>query len=94
LPRYFEFRIAATSIAQPGIRVDDIACNKSVILVTAWVKDDVRLPANDWRVQFQQPLTMPARTRRVALLTPVGELSAYLAKALAIGLVTEQVPDY
>jgi hypothetical protein len=94
LPRYFDFRIAATSLAQQGIHIDDIAGNRSVILVTAWIKIGEPLPAGQWRVLFEQPLTMPTQTKRVALLMPVAELSTFLANAPALGLTVEHVYDY
>lgn len=94
LPRYFDFRLAATSLAQQGIHLTDIAGNTSVILVSVWVKDGAALPPGSGRVLFEQPLTTPAQTRRVALLMPVGGLSAFLAAAAGNGIVTEHVYDY
>lgn len=94
LPRYFDFRLAATSLAQQGIHLTDIAGNTSVILVTVWIKDGTALPPGSGRVLFEQPLTTPAQTHRVALLMPVSGLSAFLAAATANGLVTEHVYDY
>jgi hypothetical protein len=94
LPRYFDFRLAATSLAQQGIHLIDIAGNTSVILVTVWMKDDASLPAGNSRILFEQPLKMPAHTRRVALLMPVRGLSDFLAAAGQNGLVTEHVYDY
>lgn len=94
LPRYFDFRIAATSLARQNIHIDDIAGNNSVILVTVWMKNSERLPAGNWRVLFEQPLTMPEQTKRIALLIPVTTLSTLLANAPALGLTMEHVYDY
>lgn len=94
LPRYFDFRIAATSLARQNIHIDDIAGNHSVILVTAWIKNSEHLPAGNWRVLFEQPLTMPGQTKRIALLIPVTTLSTFLANAPALGLTMEHVYDY
>ncbi|OAJ55000.1 hypothetical protein A6V36_09255 [Paraburkholderia ginsengiterrae] len=94
LPRYFDFRVAATALAQQGIRLTDIAGNTSEILVTVWMKNDASLPASSGRILFEQPLTLPANTRRVALLMPVRGLSDFLAAAGKNGLVTEHVYDY
>jgi hypothetical protein len=94
LPRYFDFRLAATALTQQGIHLTDIAGNTSEILVTLWMKDDATLPAGSGRILFEQPLTMPAHTRRVALLIPVRSLSDFLAEAGKDGLVTEHVYDY
>jgi hypothetical protein len=96
LPRYFDFRIAATALAQQGVRIDDVAGNgvAAPILVTVWAGDDTKLPPGDWRELFEQPLTLPAQTRRIALLMPVGKLSTFLAQAPAMGLTVEHVYDY
>ncbi|WP_242538588.1 hypothetical protein [Trinickia acidisoli] len=96
LPRYFDFRIAATKLAQQGVTIDDIAGNgaSKPILVTVWARDRDTLPAGDFQVLFAQPLTLPAATRRIALLMPVGGLSAFLAQASALGLTVEHVYDY
>jgi hypothetical protein len=96
LPRYFDFRIAATALAQQGVRIDDIAGNdaSAPILVTVWAANDTKLPAGDWRVLFEQPLTLPEKTRRIALLMPVGKLSPFLAQAPSMGLTVEHVYDY
>ncbi|CAM2156468.1 conserved exported protein of unknown function [Pararobbsia alpina] len=94
LPRYFDFRIAATSLSQQGIRLTDIAGNTSDILVTVWKKDETSLPIGDGRVLFEQRLTVPANTQRVALLIPVRELSDFLVTAGAHGVAVEHVYDY
>ena len=96
LPRYFDFRIAATALAQQGVTIDDIAGNgaSAPILVTVWAGDGTKLPAGDWRVLFEQPLTLPAATRRIALLMPVDRLSGFLAQTPLMGLTVEHVYDY
>ena len=96
LPRYFDFRIAATALARQGVNIDDIAGNgaSAPILVTVWAGNDTQLSAGDWRVLFEQPLAQPARTRRIALLMPVGKLSTFLTAAPAMGLTVEHVYDY
>jgi len=94
LPRYFDFRIAATTLAQEGIHITDIAGNTSTILVSVWMPNDKPLPRGSWRPLFQQSITMPEHTRRVALLVPVSELSAFLLDAPAMGMTVEHVYDY
>ncbi len=93
LPRYYDFRLAATALAARGVRLVDVAGNDGTILVTLWARDPVAMPAGA-RVLFDQPLlTMPGR-RRVALLVPVGALSAFLADAQRHGIAVEHVYDY
>jgi hypothetical protein len=94
LPRYFNFRIAATALAREEVHISDIAGNTSTILVSVWMPNDKPLPAGSWRPLFQQQLAMPAQTRRVALLVPVDQLSAFLVDAPAMGMMVEHVYDY
>jgi hypothetical protein len=94
LPRYFDFRIAATQLAQSGVNFVDIAGNQSVILVTAWAADGASLKIGHSRVLFEQALiTMPGH-KRVALVLPVAELAAFLSGAPGQGLMVEHVYDY
>ena len=96
LPRYFDFRIAATELARQRVTITDIAGNgaSAPILVTVWAPTGTKLPTGEWRVLFEQPLTQPAQTRRIALLMPVGKLSAFLMQAAARSLTVEHVYDY
>lgn len=94
LPRYYNFRIAATALAEQGIPLTDIAGNTEGILVTVWAKTETPIPEGHWRVLFEQALTQPAHTRRIALWMPVSELTPFLKNAPGMGLMTEHVYDY
>lgn len=94
LPRYYDFRIAATKLAQAGSTLQDIAGNNSVILVTVWADHDAALATARQRILFEQPLlTMPGR-KRVALVLPVTDLSGFLVRAQVQNLKVEHVYDY
>lgn len=94
LPRYFDFRIAATELANQGVHLLDIAGNTSVILVTAWADGTSKIDTKRNRILFEQPLlTMPGK-RRVGLLVPVSGLSDFLVTAPENGLRVEHVYDY
>lgn len=94
LPRYYSFRIAATQLARSGGRLVDIAGNTSVILVTTWMLGNKRIDADGARVLFEQPLlTMPGY-RRVGIVLPVSQLSAFLVDAPRHGVTVEHVYDY
>ena len=94
LPRYYNFRLAATRLAEDGSRLVDIAGNDSVILVTAWRRSGDAAEAAPYRVLFEQPLlTMPG-TARTAYVVPVAELSSFLLRPPAQGLKVEHVYDY
>jgi hypothetical protein len=94
LPRYFEFRIAATTLAQHGSKLLDIAGNDSVILVTVWANDHIDFSRDNLRILFKQPLiTMPGN-KRIALIVPVRALSQFLLDAPGRGIQVEHVYDY
>lgn len=93
LPRYFDFRIAATALAARGSSIVDVAGNEGRILVTAWARDPVQWPAGA-EVLFEQPLLTRPGMRRVAVLVPVAQLSRLLRDATALKLVIEHVYDY
>ena len=94
LPRYFDFRIAATALANQGVQITDIAGNSGPILVTLWLDDSQPLPTEAGRVLFTQAIDTPQHTRRVGLLLPVGQLSAFLRNAPAHHWLVEHVHDY
>jgi hypothetical protein len=94
LPRYYNFRVAATQLAQGGSKLKDIAGNNTVILVTVWAPEAIPVQTGSSRVLFEQRLiTMPGR-KRVALIVPVPELSDFLLHAAQQGLPVEHVYDY
>jgi hypothetical protein len=94
LPRYFDFRIAATELAKQEIHLTDIAGNTSVILVTVWANDESKIDRTNNRILFAQPLlTMPGK-RRIALLIPISKVSAFLLAAPENGMQVEHVYDY
>jgi hypothetical protein len=92
LPRYFDFRIAATNLAKQGVHLIDVAGNNTVILVSIWVDKSYK-PVHP-RILFEQNLeTMPGK-KRVALLMPLRELSDFLVLAPERGILVEHVYDY
>jgi hypothetical protein len=94
LPRYYAFRIAATRLADKGVKLVDIAGNDSVILVTVIADARTRIAPPGSRILFEQPiLTEPGR-KRSALVLPVPQLSTFLAEAKQHGIDVEHVYDY
>ncbi|MHA6913260.1 hypothetical protein ACQUJO_09005 [Ralstonia pseudosolanacearum] len=94
LPRYFDFRIAATRLANDGIGILDIAGNASEILVTLWKPRDAAPEPLPGRVLFTQAMSDPPGQQRVAVLMPVARLSALLRTAPRQGWTVEHVYDY
>lgn len=92
MPRYFDFRLAATALATKNIHLLDIAGNQSVILVSAWVNTD--FADRRWRVLFKQDLITQPGKKRVALVVPVRELSNFLNLAPSNGISVEHIYDY
>ena len=94
LPRYYEFRLAATRLGLQDVQLQDIAGNSSVILVTVIARGNGTAAPPSSRVLFEQPiLTEPGR-KRVALVLPVAALSRYLVDAPRQGVEVEHVYDY
>jgi len=94
LPRYYDFRLAATKLGLQDVQLQDIAGNSSVILVTVLTRSHGTAAPPDSRVLFEQPiLTEPGR-KRVALVLPVAALSHYLVDAPRQGVEVEHVYDY
>lgn len=94
LPRYFNFRLAATALAQSRIKMIDIAGNQSDILVSVWLRNDVPLDTLNQRILFKQPILTAPGYERVALMLPVSSLSNFLLKASEQGLKVEHIYDY
>jgi len=92
VPRYEAFKRYAATLARQGATFQEIAGNRSVILVSLLVPAGWS-PAGD-RVLFTQPLlTDPAR-KRVALVVPVASLSRELLRFQQEGDELEHVYDY
>ncbi|KTT50536.1 hypothetical protein SB11R_07120 [Pseudomonas oryzihabitans] len=94
LPRYFDFRLAATALAKQGVEFSDIAGNDGDILVTIWLPDDVAAPPLPGRELFTQALQIPADIRRVGMLVKVRDLASFLNLATARNITVEHVHDY
>jgi len=94
LPRYYDFRLAATKLGLQDVQLQDIAGNSGVILVTVLTRSHGTAAPSNSRVLFEQPiLTEPGR-KRVALVLPVAALSRYLVDAPRQGVEVEHVYDY
>jgi len=92
VPRYDAFMRYAAGLAARGANFQEIAGNRSVILVSALV------PMNwnefDGKVLFVQPILTRPQTKRVALVVPVSALAPALNKLAAAGARLEHVYDY
>jgi hypothetical protein len=94
LPRYDEFKTAATALVDQGVQIIDIAGNSSTILVSVWIPDDEVDAVDKRRVLFVQPIRTPARTTRIVMLVPVAQLGEEIAHAEKANWTLEHVFDY
>lgn len=93
VPRYEAFLVHAQALAAKGMNFEEIAGNRSFILVSLLTRPDWTAPL-DLPVLFVQPiLTRPDR-QRVALMVPVNRLAMQLRQWQAAGLQVEHIFDY
>ncbi len=94
LPRYFDFRNAATALAMQNVNLVDIAGNRSEILVSIWIANSYPLAQLPGRVLFLHPVSTVPGQMRVGLIVPVNQLSSFLRRADAEKIKVEHVYDY
>jgi hypothetical protein len=93
LPRYQAFTAYATALSRRGVRFDDIAGNRGVILVSVVVP--AAQPASlGTSVLIRQPISTRAGYERRVLQVPVARLHELLADGAAGGERVEHVFDY
>ncbi|MBF5040046.1 hypothetical protein INP77_11160 [Methylophilus sp. 13] len=93
LPRYYNFRIAATELAETGSKIQNVAGNTTKILVTVWTDGTYQAPIGS-RILFEQPILTQPRFKRVALIMPVQALSEFLMQSKKTHLKVEHIYDY
>lgn len=96
LPRYAPFTPLAQELAKAGVIFEEIAGNRTAILITALGSSDWHSTASPGsaRVLFSQPLVTKPGQSRWAIATPVGVLHEVLRDLESEGLKIEHVFDY
>jgi hypothetical protein len=94
VPRYDAFKFYSQVLARRGCNFQEIAGNRSVILVAALVPQTWRPAADDPEVLFTQPILTQPALKRVVMVVPVGSLSMMLNRLNASGFHIEHVYDY
>lgn len=94
LPRYDKFATAALELAQSGHRFKEIAGNNSAILLTVWVPADHVTTFNKAQTVFIQPISSYPSMKRVAIATPVPDLSEVLLQLHKEKVQVEHVFDF
>src|SRR6185436_10695413 len=74
VPRYEAFKTYSLALAKRGIEFQEIAGNRSVILVSALVPSEWNPGEDEWKVLFTQPILTQPKLKRVALVVSVGSL--------------------
>jgi hypothetical protein len=93
LPRYEAFTAHSAALAKRGASFQEIAGNRSVILVSALVPVPWQ-PQSDDRVLFEQSIITRPTYKRVVLVVPVNSLAGVLNRFSASGQELEHVYDY
>ena len=94
VPRYEAFKTYSLALAKRGIEFQEIAGNRSVILVSALVPREWTPGDDQSEVLFTQPILTKTALKRVALVVSVAQLATVLRKLDDSGLVIEHVYDY
>ena len=94
VPRYDAFKFYSQALARRGCNFQEIAGNRSVILVAALVPQTWRPAADEPEVLFTQPILTQPALKRVVMVVPVGSLSMMLNRLNASGFHIEHVYDY
>ena len=93
VPRYEAFMTYAQALAAKGLQFEEIAGNRSFILVSLHTRPGWQ-PTGDTPVLFRQPILTQADRQRVVLMVPVASLAAELRLWQKAGLQVEHVFDY
>lgn len=93
VPRYEAFTTYAHALAAKMIFFEEIAGNRSLILVSLHTQPDW-VPAVDAPVLFTQPILTEPGTQRVAVMIAVSSLSAKLRLWKTQGVQVEHIFDY
>jgi hypothetical protein len=94
VPRYDAFKFYSQALARRGCNFQEIAGNRSVILVAALVPQTWRPAADEPEVLFTQPILTQPSLKRIVMVVPVGSLSLSLNGMNASGFQIEHVYDY
>ena len=94
VPRYDAFMRYAFVLARRGSNFQEIAGNRSIILVSILAPRSWEGAGNGSEVLFTQPILTQPELKRVALVVPVASLAAQLNALGASGARLEHVFDY
>ena len=93
LPRYWEFTIYASTLAEKWVAFREIAWNNWAVLISILEESDYSIPKNA-EVLFTQPITTKKWITRKAILTYVSHLSELLTDLKQNSVIIEHIYDY
>lgn len=94
LPRYDRFMTEAIKYAEEGRSFKEIAGNTSAILVTILLSTEQHVKFQNSVTLFEQPVASNRMKKRIALVTPVSNLSPLLKQLKHDNIQVEHVFDY
>jgi hypothetical protein len=94
VPRYDAFMRYASGLAARGSNFQEIAGNRSVILLSALVPASWDDPVVEGKLLFAQSILTRPESKRIALVVPVASLAFALNRLAADGARLEHVYDY
>jgi len=94
VPRYTAFKTAAEKIARQDCSFIEIAGNKSAIMITLIAPKNTRIYNRKTRTLFTQSISNDLSMKRIALVTPVKDLSEMLRYFEQRELKVEHIFDY
>ncbi len=94
VPRYEAFQLYARALARQGLSFEEIAGNRTVILVTLLAPDAWRDRRESHRILFTQPLLTRPGLRRLAIVVPIHDLAQALREFDREPIHLEHIYDY
>ncbi|HKA40561.1 MAG TPA: hypothetical protein VKF40_01100 [Burkholderiales bacterium] len=94
VPRYQAFSDYSSALAKRGVTFQEIAGNRSLIMVSALVPRNWQPADAATKILFTQPIITQPAIKRVALVVPVASLAAALVALGGPGMQLEHVYDY
>lgn len=94
VPRYDIFKRYAMALAVEGVKFEEIAGNRSVILISVLTKNGWQPTSKEARVLFTQPILTRPGIERTAFAVPVAALGNTLVGLDLPGVELERIYDY
>jgi hypothetical protein len=94
LPRYAPFTPIALEFARQGVRFQEIAGNRTAVLISVIGPSDWQFPSQQCKLLFRQPIPTKQGQSRWVLATRVPSLHQALRELVEAGATVEHVFDF